>query len=97
MTSSNDTSCLQAELSDLSERERHRLLASDRRRVALDALATLTPPVDLTDLATTVARQESGPVDPRRVEITLHHQHLPLLADLGVVAYDPDARRVVVP
>jgi hypothetical protein len=29
-----------------------------------------------------------------RVKISLHHNHLPKMADLGVVEYDPDATRI---
>lgn len=82
----------------LSEDERNRLLASERRRVTLDVLADRTAPVSLRDLAAAVAAHEA---DVRtddeaveRVAITLHHVHLPKLAALGVVDYDADEARV---
>lgn len=83
---------------DLSESERHRVLASDRRRTVLAVLGERRAPSDLRRLAEAVARREADdsttPGDAERVAISLHHRHLPLLDDLGVVAYDPDARRV---
>lgn len=83
----------------LTESERHRLLASERRRATLDALDDLPTPVALEDLADVVAGRECDADAPRtetveRVAISLHHTHLPKLADLGVLAYDPDAKRV---
>lgn len=80
----------------LTETERHRLLAAERRRVAIDVLAERSAPVELTALATAIAAREDG-VDPsddaavERVELTLHHSHLPKLDSFGVVDYDPDS------
>ena len=79
--------------------DRHRLLASERRRLALAVLAERTPPVELDDLAVAVARLESDVDEPSegtvaRVSITLHHCHLPMLADRGVIDYDPASNRV---
>lgn len=81
----------------LPESERHRVLASERRRLILDVLAERSTPVDLADLAAAVATRESdgetdGDVD--RVALTLHHVHLPKMAAHGVVGYDPDAGRI---
>lgn len=79
---------------ELSESDRHRLLADRRRRVLLDVLADRDGPVELTDLAATVAAREDG-TDDERVAIDLHHHHLPLLDDLGVVVYDPARNRIL--
>lgn len=84
---------------ELTHAERHRLLASDRRRSVLDALEGRAAPVELTTLAETVVSRETGgsDVDDERVErvaVSLHHVHLPKLDDVGVVQYDPDTRRV---
>ena len=78
----------------------HRMLASERRRIALDLLQGRTAPVDLTALAAGVAAREAGAsaVDEgtiERVAVSLHHAHLPLMAGEGVLEYDADARRVV--
>lgn len=83
----------------LTESKYHELLAADRRRTTLDVLTSLTAPIDLMDLADRVAARELdlGCVDEatvERVAISLHHTHLPKMADLGVIDYDPDSSRV---
>jgi hypothetical protein len=83
----------------LTESEYHELLAVERRRTALDILASANAPVTLEELAATVAERESGPDIPdeatiERVAITLHHNHLPKMADVGAIDYDPDTPRV---
>ncbi|NIB98365.1 hypothetical protein [Halobacterium sp. R2-5] len=80
---------------DLTDTERHRLLQSERRRVAVDVLAERSAPVELSALATAIAAREDGrdPGDEaavERIELTLHHSHLPKLASFDVVDYDPD-------
>ncbi|NHN43471.1 hypothetical protein G9C85_17780 [Halorubellus sp. JP-L1] len=84
---------------DLTESETHRLLSSERRRAVLDVLATRTDPVDLSDIARTVAARENADEPDakaiERVAVSLHHVHLPLIAEVGVIDYDGDANRVV--
>lgn len=75
------------------------MLASERRRVVLDVLAGRSTPVDLEELATDVATREIDGETPRvdvveQVAIALHHNHLPMLTDLGVLEYVPAARRI---
>lgn len=89
----------QARRAELSESDRHRLLASERRRLALSALAGRTSPVEVEELARDVAARESGVDAPddaavERVAVSLHHTHLPLLSDLGAVGYDPASGQV---
>jgi hypothetical protein len=84
---------------DLSETERYRLLAPDRRRLVLDVLQRQGPAMDLSDLAEAVATHEAddGEPSPRAVEdvaISLHHNHLPALAHGEVVDYRPESNRV---
>ena len=84
--------------SGLTTSERHALLAAERRRVTLEILAGRTAPVDLEEVATEVAAREDG-VDAseeatKRVTLSLHHTHLPKMADLGVLKYDPDSHRI---
>lgn len=84
---------------NLTTSEYHRLLASKRRRVALDVLANRTAPVDLEDLAATIALRElevdiADEKTIKRVALTLHHNHLPKMTDLGVVDYDPETTRI---
>lgn len=87
-------------LSELTTTERHRVLASDRRRVALDVLDTRRGPLDLDDLAALVAAEEHDrdtPTDKtvEQTAISLHHVHLPKLEAAGVVRYDADLRQVI--
>ena len=81
---------------DLSTSDHHKVLAGERRRVALDVLSDRSTPVDLEDLAVAIARRETDAdvVDEETVEqvaITLHHTHLPMMGELGVIDYDPDS------
>lgn len=83
----------------LPESDRHRLLSNDCRRVALDILATRTTPVELTDLARAIATRQVDAEEPDREDvnrfaITLHHRHLPKMADLGVIEYDFESKRI---
>ena len=81
----------------MTESDVHRLLASERRRLALDVLADRER-ASLEDLAAAVAdRGRPGGAtrsDLRSVEIELFHRHLPLMAELGAVDFDREARRV---
>ncbi|AGN01947.1 hypothetical protein L593_10010 [Salinarchaeum sp. Harcht-Bsk1] len=84
---------------DLPPDDRHRLLAAERRRVALEVLTDWTEPVDLESLAAAVATREGDDVgadgtNVEHVAITLHHAHLPMMADFGVIRYDSEATRV---
>jgi len=85
-------------LAPLSESERYRLLASERRRAVLDVLSGRCCPMDLEDLAREVADREGNAIadeDPvAEVVTSLHHCHLAKLADHGVVDYDHDTGRV---
>lgn len=141
------------EQSDLDVSDCYRVLAVDRRRTVVDVLADRTTPVELEDLAETVATREgTGPrahgdgsttpdatgsnagtpderdggtgeeypadvddddhADPddarseRGAErepfedaidttaTSLHHNHLPVMDEAGLVEYDPDANRI---
>lgn len=80
---------------NLNVSETHELLASARRRTTLNVLTNYSAPVELTKLAARVASQEiDGEVAEEkiveRVGISLHHVHLPKMAELGVIDYDPD-------
>lgn len=89
----------QLRIDGLSESERHRLLQSERRRVVLAVLDEQAGVVERQCLAAQVAAHETGSDSPSeeavdRVEVTLHHAHLPLMDDLGVVSYHPDSDTV---
>lgn len=85
---------------DLTEDECYRLLESRRRRVVLLVLAGQQESLSVGELSRKVAEAESDDVTPASEEtvedirIELHHVHLPLLADHGVVEYDWTTRRV---
>ncbi|MFC7070797.1 DUF7344 domain-containing protein [Halobaculum lipolyticum] len=82
----------------LSRDDHHRVLASDRRRHVLQIVAARPSPVALEALAAAVvAREGDDPADETAREhaaISLHHVHLPLLDEHGVVEYDTDERRI---
>lgn len=87
---------------DISETERFRLLADDRRRVVLDELADRRDETDVTslgELASAVDRAERRRVGTdeapgRHLLVELHHVHLPLMDDLGLVDYEAEAKRI---
>jgi len=82
---------------DLGADEHHGLLRAERRRAALDALRGTGTPVALDELTEAVAAREGTEPTAEatdRIAISLHHVHLPLMADLGVLDYDPADHRV---
>ncbi|MDS0259343.1 hypothetical protein NDI56_08060 [Haloarcula sp. S1CR25-12] len=85
-------------ITGLSETEQYRLLSVERRRLVLDILEGQTA-TTLDRLASAVVRREPG-LDPadvsatQRVRVSLHHKHLPLMAELGVLEYDDEANRI---
>lgn len=84
---------------DRAESERYRLFAAERRRLVLDVLAGQPDSVELTELASGIVARESGhdandPVYVERVAVTLHHVHLPMLSQFGLLEYDADATRI---
>ena len=86
-------------MADLTETDRHRLLAAERRRLALSILTEQPVSIDLAELAAEIAAREPG-IDAadeeaiERVAITFHHNHLPLLAEKGVINYDLGTQRI---
>lgn len=78
------------------------VLSAARRQQVLRVLAEASPPTDVETLARAVAARETDrPAEPlpaarvRRVQVSLHHVHLPKLAATGLVEYDPDRGLVV--
>lgn len=77
------------------------LLSRRRRRYALACLMEHTEPVALSELAREVAVRENGTTAAeisddrvRAVESSLYHSHIPKLAEVGVVGYDPERASV---
>jgi len=65
---------------------------AERRRRAVVAVLRDRGAASLHELADSI----TGPNDrTKRVELELHHRHLPKLADAGLVEYDPDDRAIV--
>lgn len=90
---------MQAGIEQLTESETYRLLAVKRRRLALEILIRSSAPVELEALAAAVTERETDREigDETAVEdaaITLHHLHLPMMADLDVIDYDPEASQI---
>jgi len=76
---------------------RARLAADERRWVVLQTLYGRAPPIALDTLAEAVAAAERDEPSDEAVEtvaVSLHHHHLPLMADLGVLDYDGEENRV---
>lgn len=68
-------------------------LTAPRRRVILAALLDAeTEPISFDDLVDDVVEGKSTPSDPEReaVATTLHHSHLPKLADEGLITYEAE-------
>lgn len=73
---------------DLSGRELRRVFAEPVRRATLAVLVDATTPTSLETLATELeCRSSELALDASRA--TLHHQHLPILDDAGLVEYEP--------
>jgi hypothetical protein len=85
-------------IANLTESERHELLMNERRRLALDILAERESAVALGDLAAAIAAREGGTDETatavERIEVTLHHSHLPKMDELDVIDYDVDTNVV---
>jgi len=86
-------------IADMTETERHTLLSDDRRRLTLDVLAERPATATLSEVATEIAAREdgcdAGSDSVERIEVALHHTHLPKMDELGVLSYRPDTHRIV--
>jgi hypothetical protein len=86
-------------ISGNDETRRHRLLADARRRRVIEVLDGRHGTLTVAEVAESLAKREAadqtadagGPLTT-----TLHHVHLPMLADGGVCEYDPQTRTVEV-
>lgn len=86
-------------LADLTEDEQYGLLRADRRRLVLTILTEQSTPIELADLAAEIAAQEessdaTSEETLNRIQVTLHHTHLPKMDDLGVIDYNANSRRI---
>lgn len=88
-------------VSELDETTRYRLLTDEQRRFVIETLQTASGGVDTTleEIAThlegTAQWTRDEHADRRRnLRCRLHHVHLPMLADAGLLDYDPETKRV---
>ncbi|WP_255196181.1 DUF7344 domain-containing protein [Halorarius litoreus] len=80
---------------ELDASVRHQLLSDARRRATLIVLRSCEPPIDLETLAEAVVRWEEGSkADVDRTALVLHHHHLPMLDQAGVLWYDSASNRI---
>lgn len=83
----------------LEPTEIHDVLRNDRRRLVIERLRETEEREAVRDLAEHIAGIESGEFPaPRNVRqsvyVSLHQTHLPKLDELGIVAYESDAKEV---
>lgn len=93
----NDATNQRSRAEELTTNDRHRLLANERCRLALDALAAHPNPLSVTELAEAVvcrAGHAADANDADEVAVSLHHAHLPRLAEAGAISYDPAEQRI---
>lgn len=71
----------------------HALLGDALRRAVVEVVTEREPPIDLTDLARTIAERDADRTG-REIAISLHHVHLPKLNHATVIDYDAATRTV---
>ena len=96
---SSDSPIEEPKPTQIDESEYHRLLSAERRRAALEVFDEWGGHYELEELAAAIASLEVDvEPDPAHVEeasVMLHHVHLPMLSDMGVVSYDEETNRIV--
>ncbi len=70
------------------------LLGHELRRAVLRCLMTESGPVTLDDLAEQLGGADRRTAAGERLQIRLHHMHLPKLAEENAIAYDRDTTAV---
>lgn len=88
-----------AHIAHLSDDDYHRVLASQRRRLLLQELVTWSSPLSRRGVAKMMAEQiagaETSATDVDRIDNSLHHVHLPLMVQFGVLEYDTTAEQII--
>jgi len=84
-----------------SESEWHSVLSSKHRRLVLEVLEERNTDIQLGELASEVAKLDgalnaASPEKVDRVQVRLHHMHLPKMEELGVLTYEPESHRISV-
>lgn len=95
-TTTPDESASRTSTGDLTPTAIFSLLANDHRRYTLRYLSRKVGAVSLGDLAEQIAIWDADPTYDyyERILTGLHHNHLPKLADAGVVYYDVEQETV---
>lgn len=98
-TTTESETTLQIEAPGLDESDRHRLLADERRRIILELLEERETSLSLAELVADIDARESDEIGANdssadEIQIMLHHVHLPMMADLGVVDYDAETNYI---
>lgn len=91
--SSTDKRGAEHETARIETDDLYRLLASEERRIVLDTLEG-TASVSLDTLATEVVAGKRDATTEMEAKISLVHQHLPMLADAGVLEFDRETDHV---
>ena len=83
----------------VSEDEYHELLAAEERRLTLEILSGQPTSTPLAVLARRVTKRMAAiespePSQVEKIATTLHHIHLPKMAEHGVIRYNPTSRLV---
>lgn len=80
----------------LSKDDLFGLLADHRRRSVLRCLAARegSEPIGIGTLTDRVSTEGTTDDTDERIRIQLHHNHLPRLADHGIIEYDPARGRI---
>lgn len=66
----------------------HQIQSDTQRRAAIQVLQNTASEIMLEELAERVSTIHSPGFPVEKTEIRLHHVHLPMLSDAGLVAYD---------
>ena len=89
---------VQQRVSQVPDGEYRELPGSSRRRHLFDVLDAREAVVGLETVAEAVAEREptssTTPDVVEEIAITLHHNHLPKLADAGIIEYEPEAHAI---
>lgn len=72
---------------DVTDSEYSHVLSSETRRKVLSRLAEANQPMHLADIATDLG-------GGRELYIQLHHNHAPLLDDIGIADYNPKTKAI---
>lgn len=75
----------------------YEVLADSRRQSVTRVLTRQATPIQLAPLAAAVATLEEAPDETAQntIRLELHHKHLPMMEDAGILTYDAEEKRVI--